>query len=486
MKYTHKLRLFLAIGCISATVCMSGCGKAQKVAEFKQDKAVEDTQVIEGDLSLETEEKADKKPVAEPIEDIDWAYEEILEHSTKEFIGHHLIDDAFLAWVSSEYGNECIIEIAEELKSGNIDKNLWYDKTGSSIYVLWLLYCQEIGFQQYQLENVTWQECASEDEITLAFTGDVNFAEDYVTTKHMDSCEDGIYDCFSEDLLEVMNGVDVMMVNNEFTYSTRGTALAGKAYTFRANPSRVDLLDVLGTDIVNIANNHVYDFGPDALIDTIDTLDQAGIPHVGAGANLEEASKPYYFVCNGRKIAIVAATQIERTLNYTKEATEDAPGVLKTLEPDKFVEVIKKAGKNSDYVIAVVHWGTEGDSNYGRDQYNLARAFVDAGADAIIGGHTHCLQGFEFMDGIPLVYSLGNFWFSSSLQDTGLAKVTIDKEGELTLSFIPCVQKDTRTYLVTEEEEKQRIWNFMQEHSAQGVEVTDAGIVQETESSQKE
>ena len=89
----------------------------------------------------------------------------------------------------------------------------------------------------------------------------------------MDGCPDGIYDCFSEDLLDIMNGVDVMLVNNEFTYSTRGTALRGKAYTFRADPSRVTLLEVFGTDIVNLANNHVYDYGEDALLDTIATLD---------------------------------------------------------------------------------------------------------------------------------------------------------------------------------------------------------------------
>ena len=91
---------------------------------------------------------------------------------------------------------------------------------------------------------------------------------------------------------------------------------------------------------------------------------ETGSPHIGAGANLEEAKKPYYFMVYGRKIAIVAATQIERTYNYTKEATDTTPGVLKTLEPDKFVEVIREAKKNSDYVIAFVHWGTEGDSNY--------------------------------------------------------------------------------------------------------------------------
>lgn len=279
--------------------------------------------------------------------------------------------------------------------------------------------------------------------------------------------------------------MDIMMVNNEFTYSTRGSALKGKAYTFRADPSRVSLLEAFGTDIVNLANNHVYDFGPDALLDTISTLDGAGIPHVGAGANLKEAEQPHYFVCNGRKIAIVAATQIERSLNYTKEATEDTPGVLKTLNAEKFVKVIQKAKKNSDHVIAVVHWGTEGDSNYGRDQYQLAKEFVLAGADAIVGGHTHCLQGFEIMDGVPIIYSLGNFWFSSGTLDTGLAKITISRTGELTMSFLPCIQQNLKTSLITEETEKQRVLDFMQSHSALGTSLTKEGILtQEQESGQ--
>lgn len=478
MKRRYIVKSVLAIVGLAASLGLSGCGRMT----LQEGKQTEDTPVIQEEASVESTEEifqqaAEEEIQKEQILDMDDAYQTILEQCTGEFIGYHLVDETFLTWISAEYGNACISDLAQAVMTGNQDSNIWYELTGNSIHVLWLLYCQQTGFQQYQLENVTWQECANEDEITLAFTGDVNFAENYVTTNYMDRCANGIYDCFSEDLLEVMNGVDIMMVNNEFTYSTRGTALAGKAYTFRADPSRVELMKVFGTDIVNVANNHVYDFGPDALLDTISTLDEAEIPHVGAGANLEEASKPYYFVCNGRKIAIVAATQIERSLNYTKEATEDSPGVLKTLNPDKFVKVIEQARKNSDYVIAVVHWGTEGDSNYGRGQYNLAKAFVNAGADAIIGGHTHCLQGFEIMDGVPIIYSLGNFWFSSSTQDTGLAKVTIDAEGNLTLGFIPCIQEKIRTYLVNEETERERILAFMQKHSAAGVLVNEDGTI---------
>ena len=489
MKRRHRVYFIVIIAVVM--FCLCGCAQDENWTNFLETAVLEivqtgELQVTEEVLAEQEEsrlQEAEKEQ--EQAEAFERACETILEISTGEFIGYHPLDDTFLAWLASEYGRECVIQTAEEVKAGRQDTKIWYDLTGNTIHVLWLLYCRKTGVQQYQLEHVTWQDCASADEITLAFTGDINFAEGYVTTRHMDACANGIYDCFSEDLLSVMNDMDIMMVNNEFTYSTRGSALKGKAYTFRADPSRVSLLEAFGTDIVNLANNHVYDFGPDALLDTISTLDGAGIPHVGAGANLKEAEQPHYFVCNGRKIAIVAATQIERSLNYTKEATEDTPGGLKTLNAEKFVKVIQKAKKNSDHVIAVVHWGTEGDSNYGRDQYQLAKEFVLAGADAIVGGHTHCLQGFEIMDGVPIIYSLGNFWFSSGTLDTGLAKITISRTGELTMSFLPCIQQNLKTSLITEETEKQRVLDFMQSHSALGTSLTKEGILtQEQESGQ--
>ncbi len=404
-------------------------------------------------------------------------YRAILSIGTKSFFGSHPVNESFFKWLAKKYGDRPIRKLFHAVSAGNQNPKLWYQSTDNTIHVLWLLYCKESGLHPKQLKNVTWKNCASSKKITLAFTGDLNFSEGYSTTSHLDSCAGGIYDCFSADLLSLMNSFDIMLLNNEFTYSTRGTPLSGKAFTFRANPSRVGLLKVFGTDIVTLANNHVYDYGPDALLDTIATLDQAGIPHIGAGADLKKASEPYYFICNGRKIALVAATQIERSTNYTKEATKDSPGVLKTLNPDKFTKVIRNAKKNSDHVIAVVHWGTEGSSDYGQDQRDLAKAFVDAGADAIIGGHTHCLQGFEIMNGVPILYSTGNFWFSRRTQDTGLAKITINRHGKLAMSFIPCIQQNLRTYLVTEEAQKQRIFTFLQQHSAPGVKLNKNGKV---------
>ena len=375
------------------------------------------------------------------IVDLTDAWDTVLNNSTNAFIGGHPIDETFLGMVTADYGNDVIEEIASYANFETPE--IWYQLTGKSIHVLWYEYCDMTGMQQYSYDKTYVLDKQTDGDIVIDFTGDVSFADGIATTDFMDHQMNGIYDCFSEDLLDEMQSADILMINNEFAYTDRGTALAGKAYTFRANPSRVALMSDLGADIVSVANNHVYDYDEIGLLDTLNTLSLAEMPYVGAGVNLEEAKKPAYFIIGGRKIAIVAATQIERTLNYTKEATGVEPGVMKCLHPEAFCETIREAKANADFVLVFPHWGTEGNANYGADQVALARAFVEAGADAIIGGHTHCLQTVEYMDDVPIFYSLGNYWFSTTgnmpaTYDTGLAQIHITPEGEIESYFIPC------------------------------------------------
>ena len=147
--------------------------------------------------------------------------------------------------------------------------------------------------------------------------------------------------------------------------------------------------------------------------------------------------------------------------------------------------MIKKKKKKSDYVIAFVHWGTEGTNYYEADQVNLAEQFVQAGVDAIIGGHTHCLQGMTYIGDVPVIYSLGNFWFGSTptdgenKKDTAIAQLIIRAEGSVGFRFIPCVQKNRQTYLVTDETEKARIIAFEQGLS-KGVMIDADGYVTKT------
>lgn len=401
--------------------------------------------------------KSDEK---EEVSETEHLYESILNQCSKDFIANQPVDENFLIWFQAEYGEENLKKIADGVEK-DADVNLWYELTGSSMQVLWLQYCKETGFQSELQENVYYKDGSNGEEIVLDFTGDINLAEGWSTTEFMDRQANGIFDCLSSDLILELQNADVLMINNEYTYSNRGYPIPGKAYTFRASPSRVEVLQQLCVDIVSLANNHVYDYGEDALLDTLETLEDAGIPYVGAGRNLDEAKKIVYFVINGRKIAIVSATQIERSYNYTREATEDTPGVLKTLNPEKFSEVIREADRNSDYVIAFPHWGTEGTNLYGSDQKALAEAFVEAGADVIIGGHTHCLQGISYIEDVPIIYSLGNFWFNGNTIETGVAQVRIQKDGSLKFRFLPCIQSGTRTRLLTEGSQKEEVLDFM-------------------------
>lgn len=327
--------------------------------------------------------------------------------------------------------------------------------------------------------NVICKETAKEGEVSFVFAGDINFDSHYANMGTYNSIGQGIAGVLNEELISEFNEADIAMINNEFPYSTRGTPTAGKKFTFRADPSMVENLSIMGIDIVSLANNHAYDHGIDALLDTFDTLDEAGIAYVGAGHNIEEAMTPVYFIAGGMKIAVVSATQIERSLPPdTKEATEDAPGVLRTLEPDKFLQVIKTAEENADLTICYVHWGAENTYNVDESQKELASAYVDAGADLIIGDHSHCLQGFEYVKGVPVIYSLGNFWFSSRDLDTGIVRAVLSEKEVKAVQFIPCRQQNCKTRLLQKgtDGDYERVLGVMAELSYD-VSVDEDGII---------
>ena len=294
--------------------------------------------------------------------------------------------------------------------------------------------------------RVRCMETATDNEVSIVFAGDINFDTHYANMSAFLGRPNGIYDTLNAEAMDTFNNADIAMINNEFPYSNRGTPTPNKKFTFRADPKYVDILNQMGIDIVSLANNHAYDHGEEALLDTFDTLDNAGIAYVGAGHNITEAKEPFYFIAGGMKIAFVSATQIERSLPPdTKEATEDSAGVLRTLEPEKFVDTIKTAEENSDFTIVYVHWGSENTYDVEQSQKDLAKAYVDAGADLIVGDHSHCLQGFSYIDNVPILNSMGNFWFSSKDLDTGILRATISEKALKSLQFIPCRQKDCKT-----------------------------------------
>ena len=336
----------------------------------------------------------------------------------------------------------------------------------------------ESGTLNEEGQQIYEKEVHTPGKVTLSFVGDISFAEGYANMAYYHSNGDDITKCIAPEVIGRMASADILMVNNEFTYSSQGTPLAGKTFTFRAKPEMAANLSVLSADIVSLANNHVYDYGETALLDTLDTLKAYGIPYVGAGRNLDEAQEIVYFKADGIKIAYVSATQVERSYVFTKEATESRAGVLRTYDPAAFLEVIRKAGETSDFVVVYVHWGTEGVNQFEGDQQSLGHQYIDAGADLVIGDHPHCLQGIEYYQGVPIFYSLGNFWFNSKTRDTGIVEADITEDGLAELRFVPCLQQGCRTTLITDEGRRQQVFRFLQSISVNGV-IDDNGVIRE-------
>lgn len=345
---------------------------------------------------------------------------------------------------------------------------------------------EEISGEEISGEEMSEEEMKKEmaegkqafERVTLSFAGDISFAEGYANMVSYHSRGNDIAQCITPDLIARMDSADIMMVNNEFTYSNRGAPLSGKTFTFRAKPEMAENLLKLSVDIVSLANNHVFDYGETALIDTLDTLDHYEIPYVGAGRNLEEAKKIVYMEKGGMKIAFVSATQVERSYVFTKEATDSSAGVLRTFSPEAFLEVIRRAEETSDFVVVYVHWGTEGMNQFEGDQQLLGHQYIDAGADLVIGDHPHCLQGVEYYKGVPIFYSLGNYWFNSRTLDTGLVEADICRDGLLELRFVPCLQQNCRTSLVTDPAQQQRVFRFLESISA-NASVDELGVIRE-------
>ena len=456
---------------ISHTETIADDTAASREADNKTaDEKAADEKTADGKTT--TGKNAEDINVVSDVTDLTETFDTILNYATKTTCKGCSIDESFLLWLDARYGDAAIIDIAYELSHGNSKAEIWYDNTGASIRVLWLRYCRDLNYSTYRLDNVVWLEdmnavdvdtdknVITDKTIKIDLVGDINLADDWYT---MDAATQrgGVSDCISENAQSELASADISVVNNEFVYEDGETPLAGKTYTFGAATENVKLLKIFSADLVTLANNHVYDYGEEGLISTLDTLDGAEIPYVGAGRNFEEASAIKYFVVKGRKIAFVSATEIEKFAKYTKEATENSPGVIKTIDTSLFCNIIAEAKANADYVVACVHWGIEGKNDFEAEQRRMGEDYVKAGADVVIGGHPHRLQGVEFIEDTPVAYSLGNFWFSTGTIYTTIAQIRIDGSGELSLYMIPCIQQNLTTSILTEEAEIDDFYKYV-------------------------
>lgn len=208
---------------------------------------------------------------------------------------------------------------------------------------------------------------------------------------------------------KILKAADIAVCNLESALSTKSKIFQRKTWTLKAHPDTVKSLPAGGFKVATLANNHMMDFGPEALRETLETLDKEGILHTGAGMNLEAARMPAVVEIKGQKVAFLAYGKIFPDSFYAHQNKAGiAPGSVALVEAD-----VKKAKETAQYVVVSYHWGAELVKTPRDYQRNLAHATIDAGADLVIGHHPHILQGLELYKGRVIAYSLGNFAFGS-------------------------------------------------------------------------
>jgi poly-gamma-glutamate capsule biosynthesis protein CapA/YwtB (metallophosphatase superfamily) len=222
-----------------------------------------------------------------------------------------------------------------------------------------------------------------------------------------------------------------------------------KSYTFAAPMESAYSLVIGGINVVNLSNNHSQDYGPTGLADTLEALRRSQIKSFGFGKNNVEVHNPLLLEKNGLTIALLGYTDvpIEQSSYFDTRrwiATAEQPGlawaVLKDVQAD-----VASARQQADLVIVYFHYGIENLDHATRAQHFLATAAIDAGANLVLGSHSHRLQEIEQYKGGLIVYSLGNFvfdGFDGSANLTAILSVRLDKTGVIDYTWYPMVIVD--------------------------------------------
>lgn len=327
-----------------------------------------------------------------------------------------------------------------------------------------------------EIEEITESKLPEEEipkAVTMVFSGDILLSS-YVLNNYDNN---GMSGMISEELSAEMQKADITMANQEFPFSARGTQAQDKQFTFRVDPSYVKILQGMGIDIVTLANNHALDYGTEALSDTFQTLDGAGIAYVGAGDSKERAARAYVTEMGGRTFGFLAASRVIPEVGWNIDNRQ--PGLLCTYDSAALCQAIRKAKETCDYVAVYVHWGIERENTPQDYQRQLGKAYIDAGADIVIGSHPHVLQGIEYYNGKPIVYSLGNYIFNREIGSTLLLKAIVSPENETTLQLIPAYAAGAKTQKM-DEIKGAELYKFMEEISY-GISVKEDGTVEKAE-----
>ena len=236
---------------------------------------------------------------------------------------------------------------------------------------------------------------------------------------------------------DVILAANVLVGNLEVPLSNRGAIYTEKTWILRADPRTVSALVSGGFDVVTLANNHMMDYGPQALLDTLNVLDDKRIGHTGGGMNLNQARQAAFITAaDGTRFAFLGYSLTYPEIFW---ANNNRPGTAFG-SPAYFINDIKQAKAMADHVVVSFHWSDEMHYYPSDYQKQYGRQCIDAGASLVLGHHPHVLQGLEVYKNGLIAYSLGNFAFgslSNKVKDSVILAIDYDQSGLIQAKLYP-------------------------------------------------
>lgn len=215
------------------------------------------------------------------------------------------------------------------------------------------------------------------------------------------------------DTLAVLREADLRVCNLECVVSDRGEpwSASPKAFHFRSDAHNIATLQAAQVGVVSLANNHVLDFGYDALNDMLTLLDAAEIRHAGAGHTLEEAMRPAMVRTSEGMVALLAATDNEPlwAANADQAGIWYMPTDITDARAQRLLQAVRDVRPSAKVVVVSLHWGGNWGYTPPFAHSVLAHTLIDSGADIIFGHSGHVLRGVELYHGKPVLYSAGDF-----------------------------------------------------------------------------
>jgi poly-gamma-glutamate capsule biosynthesis protein CapA/YwtB (metallophosphatase superfamily) len=318
----------------------------------------------------------------------------------------------------------------------------------------------------------------SDNTITIGLAGDVMIGRG-VNTAIINKGD--VYPWGS--VLPLLKNTDINIINLEAAL-TNSTKKVFKTFNFKATPDKIKTLTEAHITVVNLANNHVLDFSEEGLMETIQTLNVAGIKHAGAGMNGEEVQKPVILTKKGITIGVLGFTDNEPGWKAgTSTSGVNYINISKKDDCNKALKDIVKLRKETDLVIVSIHWGPNMNEEPERHFIDFAHAMIAQGADIIHGHSAHNFQGMEVYKGKLILYDTGDFVDDYAVDPvlkndhSFFFKIEASKQRIENLTIIPVLISNDQANLAMGEDYKWCIQRMRQLSAKFGTKLSDKGEV---------